>query len=261
MSATAQAVKTKLSRKEQTVVRPMRMGPGDDGRSRSRRSKKAANSTKQRFTIVQEEETSDQFDLGSTSTEESTAEDEYREDPVTAVRLNVHGKRIKQPMALPTFEDEEESQSESGRSAEDEAERVRRKKRARKKRKKEERRKAEEVEAQRADGRHLNVMINNENNMGFGSEELLDDDLTKEEVAMTMNDLQMELGKHAAAESVAPTLDGDGPDTVDLSFLDIAAGGGGGGDDVHKNEMAGNSDMDISNGNGVAGNGIDVPHE
>merc|ERR1712241_379416 len=94
VSATAQAVKTKLSKKEQTVVRPMRMGPPIQN-PQKRRNKKEEK--KQRFAIVQDEELSDQFDLESTSTE-STAEDEYREDPVTAVRTNANGVRIKQPM-------------------------------------------------------------------------------------------------------------------------------------------------------------------
>merc|ERR1712130_501615 len=118
VSATAHAVKTKLSKKEQTVVRPMRMGPPVPPQQKRRNKKEEK---KQRFAIVQDEELSDQFDLESTSTESTvTAEDEYREDPVTAVRTNANGVRIKQPMALPTFDDddddeEEESDSESQR--------------------------------------------------------------------------------------------------------------------------------------------------
>merc|ERR1712204_87594 len=42
-----------------------------------------------------EEEGSDGFDLES-DTESETASDEFREDPATKMRMNVHGRRIKQ---------------------------------------------------------------------------------------------------------------------------------------------------------------------
>merc|ERR1712129_508750 len=70
-------------------VKPFAMRRGDDG----------------------EEEESDGFDLESDTEEESDSSamrsDEFREEPATKVRMNVHGRRIKQPMALPTFEEEE----------------------------------------------------------------------------------------------------------------------------------------------------------
>ena len=272
VSATAQAVKTKLSKREQTVVRPMRMGPMPNKRSSNKKEE-----NKQRFAIVQDEETSDQFDLASSSTE-STAEDEYREDPVTAVRTNANGVRIKQPMALPTFDDDDDDEEES-ESEEDRERRKKKKKKKKRKRERERKRKRrDEVEVKVVqsveaveDGmecQDIDIRMNNGENMGFGSDELEDDghELTKEEVTMTIGDLEMELGKHSQEmQAVAQTQidDGDGGggggmagSNVDLSFLDNV----GGDVDMNvvgmdKNELMGNSDMDISNGNGVVGNG------
>merc|ERR1712129_443618 len=78
-----------------------------------------------------EEEESEGFDLESETESEESSEmrsDEFREDEATKVRMNVHGRRIKQPMALPTF-DEDEEENEVGKKS--------KKKRKHKKRKKE----------------------------------------------------------------------------------------------------------------------------
>merc|ERR1719334_2221868 len=61
-----------------------------------------------------EESDGDGFDLESdteSESESSMRSDEYREEPVTKTRMNVHGRRIKQPMALPTFDEEEDEES------------------------------------------------------------------------------------------------------------------------------------------------------
>merc|ERR1712218_376831 len=89
VKVTASAVKNKLTKKEQTVVVPMQI----------KKSKK-----KQPFTMVEDNETTDGFDL-SVDSSNSTQENEYREDSETEVRMNIHGRKIKQPMKLPTFDD------------------------------------------------------------------------------------------------------------------------------------------------------------
>merc|ERR1712079_347546 len=120
----------------------------------------------------------------------------------------------------------------------------------------------ERLEYEEEESKHeIDIRINNEENMGFGSDELVDDghDLTKEEVTMTMNDLEMELSKHSAERvDIGDGVQGDLGNNVDLSFLDNV-----GGDthlENHVDSNMGNSDMDISNGHEVAGNG-NIPDE
>merc|ERR1712129_566978 len=133
-----------------------------------------------------EEEESDGFDLES-DTESETASDEFREDPATKVRMNVHGRRIKQPMALPTFEEEEDEADSEDR---EETKKSRKKKKKKRKRRKKEKKGAVEL------------THNNDGLMGFNSDELEEDEevgggaqmqLDAVDVAQTMQELEMEL--------------------------------------------------------------------
>eukprot|EP01084_Bolivina_argentea_P269778 458580_1 len=78
--------------------------------SKSSKKKTKTKTKKQPFTMVDDNETTDGFDLSQDSSS-STKEDEYREDSETEMRMNIHGRKIKQPMKLPTFDDEEEEEN------------------------------------------------------------------------------------------------------------------------------------------------------
>jgi len=177
-------------------------------------------------------------------------------------------------MALPTFDDDDDEEEEEEQSESDNAQRKRKKKKKKTKRKRKKEKKDRKVimedaverveyEQMEMESKHeIDIRINNEENMGFGSDELADDghDLTKEEVTMTMNDLEMELSKHSAEKvNVGDGVQGDLGNNVDLSFLDNVVGGGDDGGSGHLENHVdgnmGNSDMDISNGHEVAGNG------
>merc|ERR1712233_158634 len=96
----ANAVKEKLSKKEQTVVVPMNVNKENEKQKKNKRP----------FMIMDDNETTDAFDLSEDNSSNSTQENEYREDSETETRVNLHGKRIKQRMALPTFEDEDDDE-------------------------------------------------------------------------------------------------------------------------------------------------------
>eukprot|EP01083_Nonionella_stella_P174681 606272_1 len=97
-----------------------------------------------------------------------------------------------------------------------------------KKRKKEKkkRRKKEEKKEIVTESHEIDVRINNDENMGFGTDELNDEnieELTKEEEVMTMNDLQMELMKHneeKEIEIVTHDEENSNKKNRDLSFMD-----------------------------------------
>merc|ERR1712129_370470 len=104
---TANAVKVKLSKREQTVVVPMDM----QRRMQMLAKQKKQKNTKRPFMMVEDDdETTECLYLSEDASSKSTQENEYREDSETEVRVNLHGRKIKQPMALPTFEDEEDDE-------------------------------------------------------------------------------------------------------------------------------------------------------
>eukprot|EP01084_Bolivina_argentea_P138499 243799_1 len=118
VKVTAAAVKTKLSKKEQTVVVPMQI-----------KAAKKEKKKKYPFTIVEDDATTDGFDLSDEN------ESSGSEDPVE-VRMNIHGRKIKQPMALPTFDEEE--QVNEGKKKKRHKKKKKRKREKKKRRKKEE---------------------------------------------------------------------------------------------------------------------------
>ena len=306
VKVTAQAVKTKLIKKEPTVVRPMQMGGGGGGK-KTKRNKK--DKKRQPFTMVNEEETSDGFDMSGDDDSASTQEDEYREDSETEVRMNIHGRKIKQPMKLPTFDDDDEEEVDLGAMAVetvsgDKKKRKKKKKDKKKKKKKEKKEKrkqeiqqeeqqeeVEEVEKVeiKQEAHAINIRMNNDDKMGFGTDELEEDDnidltktkiddLSKDDEAMTINELEKELMN--ASHSVTITdnnnnnnNNNNNPDTttVDLSFMDVIDNNDKGNNDdtneinVESNIVINNDDNNdkndqLLNGNGVVGNG-NVPHE
>merc|ERR1712228_346217 len=135
-------------------------------------------------------------------------------DSETEVRVNLHGRKIKQRMALPTFEDEEEDEVDA--LTQSHATVATKKKKKKKHRKKKEKKQEEEQVIEKVGEEIVNVKknenkmeveteshdiaINQSLNMGFDDEELMNEssqhiELTKDEVTATMNDLQMELMK------------------------------------------------------------------
>eukprot|EP00485_Elphidium_margaritaceum_P013871 CAMPEP_0202726692 /NCGR_PEP_ID=MMETSP1385-20130828/184742_1 /ASSEMBLY_ACC=CAM_ASM_000861 /TAXON_ID=933848 /ORGANISM="Elphidium margaritaceum" /LENGTH=956 /DNA_ID=CAMNT_0049392919 /DNA_START=50 /DNA_END=2920 /DNA_ORIENTATION=- len=129
------AVKTTLRKKEKpAVVPPMQIGAAPSKRVNKKRAK-AAKKSKQKnkgskrtkespegkkktqpFVLTEDNETTDALEFSSTS---ETGDDEYRDDPETEVRMNVHGKRIKQPMKLPTFDKDEDDDEEEEEEEDD----------------------------------------------------------------------------------------------------------------------------------------------
>merc|ERR1711920_226378 len=199
----------------------------------------------------------------------STQENEYREDSETEVRVNLHGRKIKQRMALPTFEDEEEDEVDAltQSHATSTAKKKKKKKKKKKHRKKKERKQEEEQVIEKVDEESVQVKknenkmeveneshdiaINQSLNMGFDDEELMNEssqhiELTKDEVTATMNDLQMELMKENEQQEVDDNMDivqtvepQQKEKGVDLSFMDVMSGNNEKNEDV-ANEVIGN---------------------
>merc|ERR1712087_464277 len=86
----------------------------------------------------------------------------------------------------------------------------------------------------------INITVLNDANMGFHDDELNEEhivesskhiELTKDEVTMTMNDLQMELMKHENEKNeleqndVVQNMDEEQAQNVDLSFMDVMNNG------------------------------------
>ena len=268
---TAQAMKNKLTTKEPTVVRPMQMGSIKQQKLMKEKERKQQNKKRQPFTMVEDNETTDGFDFGDSS--ESTQENEYREDSETEIRVNIHGKRIKQPMKLPTRDssDEEEEEELNIKKSEKKKKKKRDKKKKKKKKDKEkkqisvtvEQKDEEEVDQQEQEEQehNINITVNNDENMGFGTDELAESDhmvltkdddddmeLTHDDVTMTMNELAQEL-MNSAKNNEDKIIDGDN-NKVDLSFMDV----------VDSNTNNNNNDDDVDVINQVQGNG-NVPHE
>jgi len=277
VTATAKAVQSKLIRKEPTVVRPMQMKPSKV--NKKSKKKKDRDGKRQPFTMVDDNETTeDGFDLSDSSN--STKEDEYREDPETEVRMNIHGRKIKQPMKLPTFDDDEEEEVDLTASHNDDnnSKKSKKKKKRDKKKKKKKEKKEKKLQQQlqsqqdeiiekqkeidvsmekveiKNESHDINITINNDDNMGFGTDELDDEhdlnELTKEtkDTKLSQEEQDMYL-KELENSLMTGTANIDNNDTtaVDLSFMDNAK-------DDNTNEL--------SNGNGVVGNGNGViPHE
>lgn len=292
-TAIAQAVQSKLMKKEATVVRPMQMGGSRPSSTKSGDIKKGKKTKKERrpFTMVDDNETTeDGFDLSDSSN--STKEDEYREDPETEVRMNIHGRKIKQPMALPTFDDDEDEEVDLTASHNDDNIKKNKKKRRKDKKKKKKKEKKEkklqqqqEQEQQspqyqempqsqtqtqpdeipkekvlevntdkveiKNESHDINITINNDDNMGFGTDELEDDqhdlnvnELTKQtqETKLSQEEQDMYL-KELENSLMGGGNDMDITQSVDLSAFESTTN-------------------ELSNGNGVVGNGNGViPHE
>lgn len=206
----------------------------------------------------EEEEESEGFDLETETESEESSEmrsDEFREDEATKVRMNVHGRRIKQPMALPTFDEDEEEDTR----------RKKKKKRKHKKRKKE-RKGAVEL-------RH-----NNDGMMGFDTDELEEDEedemgggaqmrLNAEDVAETMQELEMELLQSKGKDNETK----QALSVEDLSFLEMSANANeaqnGNGNGNVEDVMDGRDDMELVDAAPamaeqaiVLGNGTDANH-
>jgi len=87
----------------------------------------------------------------------------------------------------------------------------------------------------------INITVLNDGNMGFDDDELNEEhivesskhiELTKDEVTMTMNDLQMELMKHKNEKNEEmeqndniQNMDEEQTQNVDLSFMDVVGNG------------------------------------
>merc|ERR1712083_1279395 len=144
---------------------------------------------KRPFVVVEDNETTDAFDLSESVSSNSTQENEYREDSETEMRTNLHGRRIKQPMALPTFEEEEEDDDDMTALTQSHSESKGRKKKKRKKKKKRDRKKKKEKKEKvvvkeevvernedkmevEAESHDINIDINQSLNMGFEDAEL-----------------------------------------------------------------------------------------
>jgi len=237
--STARTVKRKmrLGRTEKTVVVPMAH------RVRMKPFVRAA----------EEESDGDGFDLESDTESESEesdlGSDEFREEPATKVRMNVHGRRIKQPMALPTFEEEEDEESVEKKS--------KRKKKRKKDRKEKERKKESKVELTHA----------NDGLMGFAADELEEVNnievrevqMDAKEVADTMQELEMELLSANAKSNGQKEKESDLADLLEMSNaaeevpMDMEV-------EVEQAVDGGSAMVDAAEETMVLGNGTDAAH-